>query len=889
MPVPSKFDSTAASGTEVRTGRSGVEGPTGPRAALPGEDSHSSGWHGEGSDSGTWDPALAGFIEALTKRMQGGESVDVEGLVAEHPAWAEVIRGLLPALQGLAALGRVGEVAGGSPEFGASAGRVFGDFRIVREVGRGGMGIVYEAEQVTLSRRVALKVLPLAAAMDPRALQRFQLEAQVAGWLQHPRIVPVHAVGLVDDVPYYAMPFIEGGSLADLIGELRGLIGGRGHEPEAPSAAVKSDSLAAGVLSGRFAPSRGESDSGRHHTGQAHSAEGAEPASLSIGTRAYIRTVARLGIQAAEALGYAHDHGVIHRDVKPANLLLDRRGDLWVADFGMADVQGDVGVTVTGDLPGTLRYMSPEQALGRRSLVDRRTDVYSLGATLYELLTLHAAVAGADRQEILRRVVEGEPAPIRRKNPTVPVDLATIVTKAIAKDPSGRYETAWQLADDLGRFLEGRPIAARPVGPAARAWRWCRRKPLQASLASSLVVALVVGFAGITWNWREAVRQRKEARSQAARADAINRFLIHKLLIQAEPANNPAASRVTLLEVLDRAAAEVGSSFVGQAELEAAIRIAIGRTYHGLGEYAKSEAHYRAAFRILGRRPGGLGRDGLEAKSELGHLLCHLGRVDEAEPLLLEAVEATRRDLGPTHVVSLASAEYLADLHKDKGRFAQAEALYRRYLDDARKAPKPDQDIILTALNNLGLTLLKRGKTDEAEALYRRLVADSRRIKGPKHPDTLAALNNLATLFESQKKYAEAEPLFREALRHNREVLGPKHPGTLATMFNLAYVLKDLGHLDEAESLFRQDLELQRESQGPEHPSTLLMISNLASLLRSRGRLDEAEALLRPCLDVQRRVLGPNHPDTLKTASRLDAVAKVRTTPTPPEPIVSKR
>jgi serine/threonine-protein kinase len=269
-----------------------------------------------------------------------------------------------------------------------------------------------------------------------------------------------------------------------------------------------------------------------------------------MGSRAYLRTVGRFGIQAAEALGYAHDQGVIHRDIKPANLLLDLHGDLWVADFGMAEVQGHAGLSLTGDLPGTLRYMSPEQALGKRALVDRRTGLYSLGATLYELLTLRPAIDGSDRQEILRQIAEQEPAPIRRLNPTVPIDLANIIAKSMSKDPASRYESAHHFAEDLGRFLDGRPISARPIGPLARSWRWCRRKPIQATLAISLALALALGFAGILWNWREAVRQKRkaihqkelllvaegEASRQAARADAINRFLIEGLLVHAEPA-----------------------------------------------------------------------------------------------------------------------------------------------------------------------------------------------------------------------------------------------------------------------------------------------------------------------------------------------------------------
>ena len=207
----------------------------------------------------------------------------------------------------------------------------------------------------------------------------------------------------------------------------------------------------------------------------------------------------------------------------------------------MADIQGDAGLTMTGDLPGTLRYMSPEQAAGKQALIDRRTDIYSLGATLYELLTLQPAIVGSDRAELIRRIAEEEPEPIRRLNPAVPVDLATIVAKSLSKEPAKRYETALQLADDLNRYLDGRPIAARPVGPFGRSWRWCRRKPVQASLGGALVLALVVGFTGITWNWLKAQAAEKRAIAQAAKADAINAFLIDKLLGQASPNNNASA------------------------------------------------------------------------------------------------------------------------------------------------------------------------------------------------------------------------------------------------------------------------------------------------------------------------------------------------------------
>ena len=240
-----------------------------------------------------------------------------------------------------------------------------GDYRLVRELGRGGMGIVYEAEQVSLGRRVALKVLPFAAALDPSQLRRFQTEAHAAAQLHHTNIVPVFSVGCERGVYYYAMQFIDGRTLAQVVLDQQRAVP-PGHEPSWP------------------------------HSG---------PSALgTTSDRARFRLVAELGIQAAEALDHAHRLGIVHRDIKPANLLLDVRGNLWITDFGLARLQDEAGLTLTGDLLGTLRYMSPEQALAHRGAVDHRTDIYALGVTLYELLTLRPAMAGTDRQELLRRI-----------------------------------------------------------------------------------------------------------------------------------------------------------------------------------------------------------------------------------------------------------------------------------------------------------------------------------------------------------------------------------------------------------------------------------------------------------------------------------------------------
>jgi eukaryotic-like serine/threonine-protein kinase len=796
---------------------------------------------------GGLDPALEELIEVAARRIQAGEPIDVDQLVADHPVWAETIRAAMAAMTGLAEFGQGPVREGHVPDIRDDGRSTFGDFRIIREVDRGGMGIVYEAEQVSLSRRVALKILPLAAALDARALRRFQLEAQVVGLLQHPRIVPVHAVGTFDGVPYFAMQFIEGCSLAWLIAELRAGLSAKGRREAvregtgSASSGNSSGDLAAALLSGQFASPRGDSDSGRRPV--AGSGEGSAGAAGSQPTRAreYIRSIARLGMQASEALGYAHEQGVVHRDVKPANLLLDRRGDLWVADFGMANVPGDVGLTRTGDVPGTSRYMSPEQASGHRAMVDRRTDIYALGATLYELLALRPAVPGEHHQEILRRIAEEEPYPLYRLNPGVPRDLVTIIAKAMSKDPAGRYETAWHMADDLGRFLEGRPVLARPSGPPARVMRWCRRKPMIAVLTAALALASVAGAAGVAWSWRDALNQRQEAErqrraatAQASRADAISHFLIDKLLLGAGPEHSPATRPVTLLEVLSKTAAEVATSFHDRPETEAKIRSAIGQAYHSLGDYSQSVTHDHAAYDLLAAQPGVKESDRLRALCQWGHGLVHLGRLDEAEPLLSKAYRETQDLLGARDAISQQAAEHMASLLSKQRRFQEAQAIYQRVLDDSR-------------------------------AVY-----------GPNAPFTLSITNNLAVNFEIQGQLADAERLYREALAGRIKVLGNDHPDTSLVLGNLGNLLRRQGRLEEAEDPLQRSYQSTRRSLGPQHPQTLTIMSHLGELFGKRGRFDEAEGLLKPCLEAQLRIYSPQHEAVISTSNRLKELAIAR-------------
>jgi serine/threonine protein kinase/WD40 repeat protein/tetratricopeptide (TPR) repeat protein len=444
------------------------------------------------------DPAFDLLVDELIARQQAGEAPDWSALAREHPDHVGRLRSLAQAVEALGELSRAGDSAlsGVAPLPAAEdvVPGVLGDFRILREVGRGGMGVVYEAEQVSLNRRVALKVLPLAATMDPRQLERFRHEARAAALLHHPHVVPVHGVGCERGVHYYAMQLIEGCSLAAVIDVLRGA-DPAGNEP-------------ADVPTGAYAPG-GEAVSTRPLAALS-------TVPLRRG-RAHFRRVADLVAQAADALEYAHGMGVVHRDVKPANLLLDTGGNVWVTDFGLARLGEGPGLTVSGDLLGTLRYMSPEQALAKHGLVDHRTDVYSLGATLYELLTFRPAVDGVSKHEILHRLAFEEPVAPRKLDRSVPAELETVTLKALAKSPAERYATAQELADDLRRWLDDRPTLARPPSRLQRLRKWSRRhRGLVLGLGAFLILLTAgLGLGVVAYGVRQG--ELAEERSRFAR------------------------------------------------------------------------------------------------------------------------------------------------------------------------------------------------------------------------------------------------------------------------------------------------------------------------------------------------------------------------------------
>jgi serine/threonine protein kinase/WD40 repeat protein/tetratricopeptide (TPR) repeat protein len=463
--------------------------------------------------------AVGRVAEAFLARYRRGSRPSLAEYTEKYPELAEQIRDLFPALVVLEELGSV-EGPRPAPPGGTAPGKGqapehLGDYRVLREVGRGGMGVVYEAVQESLGRHVALKVLPSHGLLPSTHLERFRREARAAARLHHTNIVPVFGVGEHEGTHYYAMQFIQGQGLHEVLTEVRRLRGKKGLPPAEGAGPGPSQSLARGLLSGQFAGAGGAGPEGEPPAvpqtegsaaasplppvpfdpptapGAAGPASGTE---LTAQTDAqYFRSVARMGAQVAAALDYAHKQGILHRDVKPSNLLLDARGTVWVTDFGLAKAEGADELTHPGDIVGTLRYMAPERFQGWS---DPRSDVYGLGVTLYELLTLRPAFEDCSRPRLIERVTHEDPPRPRRVDPSVPRDLETIVLKAIDKEPGRRYQTAAELAEDLRRFLAGEPVRARRVGASERAVKWVKRRPTAAALlavSAAAALSLTVG------------------------------------------------------------------------------------------------------------------------------------------------------------------------------------------------------------------------------------------------------------------------------------------------------------------------------------------------------------------------------------------------------------
>jgi serine/threonine protein kinase len=743
---------------------------------------------------------VAAALEEYLDAMRSGSPLSREVFLDRHPEIAAVLDECIAGLEFIQDAGLqfgTGPDARSSPsleETDLPSSARLGDYRILREVGRGSMGVVYEAEQISLGRQVALKVLPFAAAIDPRQRQRFLIEAQAAAQLHHPHIVPIFAAGCDQGVHFYAMQFVDGRSLAELIDDFRRekadapeLPDGTGSAPngrviEASSSPAAPESPTVTLVDQPVDPSRGQQTPSDpvHGTVRNSSATGSNQKA-----RARACALARLGIQAAEALEHAHALGVVHRDIKPANLMVDTRGELWITDFGLARFRGDVSLTRSGDIVGTLRYMSPEQALARRGVVDERTDIYALGLTLYELLTLRPAFDGRDHAELLRQIAQDEPIPPRRLDTSIPRDLETIVLKAIRKEPSSRYSSAQELADDLVRFCEDQPIQARRPTVLERTGRWARRhKQIVLTTVSVLLLALIGGAALVGVQAKKTESMRQELLSYVKQSfspiDAITIAAMGQATQAAQapaPGAPPDTKRSQMAEVYSKAldfythAAELPPIDVVSRTIIAQAHFRMGFTHSCMSMYdywkdmsradhlAKAEANYRKAIaqfeQLIAEVPGDLEvRDHFaDALGEwgLGWFLRTTRGPQLALPIYRRAIEIRRELLlDPRADQAVLSGELvkLVDLSlqvasdlEQAGHAHEAEVL-RQENDSIYQTVIPNitgrehRKAAASPLSSLGMNLVAQHNPKSA--------ADILRLSLLLEPDQALALNNLA-------------------------------------------------------------------------------------------------------------------------------------------------
>ncbi len=761
---------------------------------------------------------------------QGVGPEAVERLLEQHSSEAQEVRARLQRLS------RLGFLAGDAPAAPALPDRL-GSFQLIERLGIGGMGVVYRARDQTLGRDVALKVVRPDLLLFENARTRFQREIEAIARLKHPGILPVYSAGEEGDLPFFAMEYVEGCALSEVLAHL-----GRSRPGE----------LTAAALSGAIA---------------ALSPPAEIPSEGALGQRRFASTwteaCIRLTLSVAEALQHAHERGVLHRDVKPSNVMLTRDGRVLLLDFGLAMRTESSRITQSGSLVGSLPYMAPEQIRGEP--IDERADVYSLGLTLYELLTLRCPYLSPNAEVTRRRILEGDAPAIRSLNPQVPWDAETVCLTAMDRDPDRRYASAAAFAADLANFLEHRPIQARRPGLLLRARRFAERHPA-GSVAGTLGLLLLLGAAGFgalqlstNRELRAANHEKSEALSRTiaafaaletalARKHEINEIL-RSMIGAPDPMQNqmvaPVARETKVVEVIDQVREVLEGGQVSDPAVEAEVSAVLGETYMNLGMPETSERLLVRALELYRDLQEEDGREAIHAKSQLGGLRYDQRRFDEAIDLLEDAFARCERALSTDDPLTRNVRNDLAVAHHESGNLQRSEELYRRTLEELGDPNGPDEALgVALACHNLGSLLKDRGSLAESAELLERALELRERYLPTGHVRTLATRNELGGLWMMQGRFDEAAPLLEENLAEVERALGDRDDRTLFARVNVAWACVELGRFEEAEEHARFVVEaVSAAPPGPGDPKPLMARVRLAQALAGQGKLVEAAAV----------------------------------------------